>query len=836
MINMWDKVLQQLPKKRPKAKHFSLDLETTTKVFNDSENVRYSRAYAWSGGYKDIFDDRYYLFEKKKGEPDSVLHELFTTLYRFNHVYVYVHNLNNFDWKFIIDYLILEQGYTFLREQQDYRGNLDRVIVWNTQGFTVYNRTRMYSFIDTTAFWQHRLRKLGENLSESTGLNFLKGETPDYETLDDVEARSETQVESDQEYLKQDIRILAEQLKTSKQWKYVEQGYYTRSASSFTEMTDDYVDLNKETYFKPRNRFRMFNKRNLLPWESFEGYEEVKGKQEPIIKEQSKQPEINRLKELYETDYEKFIEKASVYMTDSFEIKYGERWQAWEYDEEVIEDIAGFNERGSSYKKEKQRQYNLKYNMNKWLKKIYRGGMTFVNPDIANKLLELKGQSYDANSMYPGIMVEERLPGKSIGRSTASEEKPLSLDILETETLFIVEFKKIHAITKKGRLPIFKHRADVDDIPDKDKKYYQPLIIFENYGMTSVEYNYLKENYDILELEIKSVSFYEDMPEEEKQKIIDYIESKMTVKETSKGVMRQEAKDDVNMPYGMYAYFGKEVGEYTLDIDLDESGNKMLIKVRTGDKEIGRVQSDVQVGCFITSYGRVKIGTTANEVGLENVFYADTDSLHVREGSWTIETHPTKLGMWAHESDWNAGKFIRPKVYGENIELDDGSHEWDFVISGYNGQNMRIETFGLGSIHTSMEKTEVPYGIILQKKCNFIGGRDRFKPYKKYMENIKFVESEINKLSSYDENYYEKELQLIDLLYDDVWEDVQEKMIREFEKLVFPYTKWITSDERYEEYIERYKSEVKAVNEIEREKSVGLFEEILNGYEEESTV
>ena len=46
----------------------------------------------------------------------------------------------------------------------------------------------------------------------------------------------------------------------------------------------------------------------------------------------------------------------------------------------------------------------------KFIRESYRGGYTYVNPNIAGKHLKQKGQTYDVNSLYPSRMMYDMLP------------------------------------------------------------------------------------------------------------------------------------------------------------------------------------------------------------------------------------------------------------------------------------------------------------------------------------------------------------------------------------------------------------------------------------------
>lgn len=88
--------------------------------------------------------------------------------------------------------------------------------------------------------------------------------------------------------------------------------------------------------------------------------------------------------------------------------------------------------------------------------------------------------------------------------------------------------------------------------------------------------------------------------------------------------------------------------------------------VRGDDEKVPPVYT--AAGVFITSFAR-DLTIRAAQANYPVFAYADTDSLHLLqpEAPESIEVHPTKLGAWKHEYDFDSAFYIRAKAYLEHL-------------------------------------------------------------------------------------------------------------------------------------------------------------------------
>jgi hypothetical protein len=72
------------------------------------------------------------------------------------------------------------------------------------------------------------------------------------------------------------------------------------------------------------------------------------------------------------------------------------------------------------------------------------------------------------------------------------------------------------------------------------------------------------------------------------------------------------------------------------------------------------------MGVFITSYAR-EITIRAAQDNYAVFAYADTDSLHLLTTTQpdNLDIHPSRLGAWKHEYDFQSAFFARSKAYAE---------------------------------------------------------------------------------------------------------------------------------------------------------------------------
>lgn len=303
----------------------------------------------------------------------------------------------------------------------------------------------------------------------------------------------------------------------------------------------------------------------------------------------------------------------------------------------------------------------LNYEIDKDIRRAYRGGFTYCNPFYKNSSVG-EGEVLDVNSLYPSVMYKEMLPfGEPFFyEGEYQEDKVYPLYIQRLTCSFKI---------KEGKIPTIqiKHSRFVDNEYLTDSGI-EPVAL----TLTSVDLKLFLEQYDVWDLHYESGWKFKAM----RGLFTEYIDKWIKVKNDAtisgnKG-MRQVAKIMLNSLYGKFA------------TSLDVQGKipyleNDVVKYKLGEKK----EKDgvyLPMGAFITAYARDKTIRTSQAIkdysikkyGVDMYCYSDTDSIHtilpIEELVQFCEIDDVELGKWKHESHFTRAKFIRQKTYLEEID------------------------------------------------------------------------------------------------------------------------------------------------------------------------
>lgn len=302
----------------------------------------------------------------------------------------------------------------------------------------------------------------------------------------------------------------------------------------------------------------------------------------------------------------------------------------------------------------------LSYEIDKDIRRAYRGGFTYLNPLYKNKSVG-EGEVLDVNSLYPSVMYKEMLPfGEPffyVGEYKEDKVYPLYIQRLTCS------FK-----LKEGKIPTIqiKHSRFVDNEYLTDSGI-EPVAL----TLTSVDLKLFLEQYDVWDLHYESGWKFKSM----RGLFTDYIDKWIKVKNEAtisgnKGI-RQVAKIMLNSLYGKFAT-SLDVQSKIPYLEND------IVKYKLGEKGT-KEGVYLPMGAFITAYARDKTIRTSQAIkdysikkyGIDMYCYSDTDSIHtllpIEELKQFCEIDNVKLGAWKHESHFTRAKFIRQKTYLEEI-------------------------------------------------------------------------------------------------------------------------------------------------------------------------
>ena len=295
------------------------------------------------------------------------------------------------------------------------------------------------------------------------------------------------------------------------------------------------------------------------------------------------------------------------------------------------------------------------------------------NKDFSYKI-DCDGTVLDENSMYPDKLRHYPLP---FGKGKIYRKKDKNNFKLDKDKEFYINITvKGKVDLKKGRFPILRN-SDIPSLGFKNKELFTT-----NKGkcfsitLTKADYNNFLDSYNVKSIKVNKIVYFSttyglfDL-------FVDYF---YNIKSTKKGAEKQNAKLMLNSLYGK---FGTKCIN---DISIVSSDDGYLSYNTSANN--GKVLSDtvfVALASTITSLARQDLKTVAETVGVENVLYFDTDSLHLKISKNEVERvfkkiHKTKLGYWDIEGVFTKGIYLGAKRYAE---LLDGK-KWNVKCCGLN--------------------------------------------------------------------------------------------------------------------------------------------------------
>ena len=304
---------------------------------------------------------------------------------------------------------------------------------------------------------------------------------------------------------------------------------------------------------------------------------------------------------------------------------------------------------------------NLPYDIDKDIRKSYKGGFTYLNDCYKEK--ETKdGFVLDVNSLYPSVMKFEKLP---FGEPLFFEGK-YEQDLLYP--LYIQTFSCIFKI-KDNKIPTIQIKNNLAFIPNEYVKSSEGDIV--TLTLTNVDLELFMDHYDVEEITYHGGWKFKGIKGLFTQYIDYWSEQKIKAKKEKNDALYRISKLMLNSLYGKFGLNPDVRGKYPY---LNEEG---VVKYGMYPKEV-RNSIYIPVASFITSYARRKTITTSqaikdytlNKYGIDYYIYSDTDSIHLlkideTELSSFVDIDDYRLGAWKLESTFKRGKYLRQKCYIE---------------------------------------------------------------------------------------------------------------------------------------------------------------------------
>lgn len=303
----------------------------------------------------------------------------------------------------------------------------------------------------------------------------------------------------------------------------------------------------------------------------------------------------------------------------------------------------------------------LPYQIDKDIRKSYKGGFTYLNDNYKEKETGA-GFVLDVNSLYPSVMMYEKLPFGDPLFFNGQYEKDLLYP------LYIQTFSCIFKV-KENKIPTIQIKNNLSFIPNEYIKSSDGDIV--TLTLTNIDLELFFEHYDVWEITYHSGWKFKGIKGLFTEYINYWSTQKINAKKNKNDALYRISKLMLNSLYGKFGLNPDVRGKYPY---LNEDG---IVKYGMYEQE----QRDgiyIPIASFITSYARKKTITTSqtikeytlNKYGTDLYVYSDTDSIHLleideKELENIIDIDDYRLGAWKLESKFKRGKYIRQKCYIE---------------------------------------------------------------------------------------------------------------------------------------------------------------------------
>lgn len=649
------------------AKYYVADFEATIHPNVTTEQISANRkAYpteVWLAGLENIYDPNDRAITYSIGE---FLEDLFTR----DSATVFMHNLQGYDARFIIQHLIEKMGYRHLQANQLFTGW--KTLLGDRNSFTIYHSDgHVYNFYDSLNLVKGTIKTLGE----MTGVVSKGEETPLVEHGKSLEETPKadgtlwTWAEA-VEYLDGDLGVLAEVCRQLELPAMMDAGIRTQATLAYTSVFTP--GGNPVPPYTPEREFRALNT--------------CKGSSKGSGVKKAPTPRADYIDPLEDFDPDKL------------------RLEHMNNSKKLIE-LSNHVSRDS-----------------------YRGGVALANPAHANKWLG-EFTTLDVNSMYPYTYSTMALPRYFQGVAKGYKGIVTIEQLRElAEGFTIIKFKYLRARIKGDYMPTIKPRTDAAEtklLYNPDGKGAVNAVYSEEIDypitLTSIDVRYLLDFYEIEEAEILGAYTYArsgKLEEAFRNHCARWTKAKEQASiDLANGVpgakaRRYYAKLMLNAPYGK---LGQYIRQYpTESYQMTSEGySEQEAPSRTG----GRESADVVTASFITAYGRDMLARAVNRIGYSKVYYVDTDSITL-QGHWEAEElealglriHDTELGAWAIEDRGDACKFIAPKTYAK-----EKNGKVKYTMAGYANNDSFIpkEDFNAGMTITDKRSIRADGGTLI---------------------------------------------------------------------------------------------------------------------------
>ena len=303
----------------------------------------------------------------------------------------------------------------------------------------------------------------------------------------------------------------------------------------------------------------------------------------------------------------------------------------------------------------------LPYEIDKDIRKSYKGGFTYLNDTYKEKETG-EGIVFDKNSMYPDKMKNEKLP---FGEPLFFNGK------YENDALYPLYVQTISCIfeLKKNKIPTIQIKNNLAFIPNEYIKSSNGDIV--TLTLTNIDLDLFFEHYNVYEITYHGGWKFRAIKGLFSSYIDYWSNEKIKAKKEKNDALYRISKLMLNSLYGKFGLNPDVRSKYPY---LTEDG---IVKYGMYPKET-RDSIYLPVASFITSYGRADIIRSSQKIkdysmqkyGKDLYVYSDTDSIHClfnenEDLTSILDIDNYRLGAWKLESKFKRGKYLRQKCYIE---------------------------------------------------------------------------------------------------------------------------------------------------------------------------
>lgn len=333
-----------------------------------------------------------------------------------------------------------------------------------------------------------------------------------------------------------------------------------------------------------------------------------------------------------------------------------------------------------------------------FIREGYFGGLVFLTrTDSLYNEGKVVAETYDINSSYPDKMRRYGVPWGSMVRTTDYLNGCLGIYRVRVRSPDYLVVPILPHRNARGHMAW--NRGEFETVVTSEE-----LIFAARYG------------YEILDV-MEGYAF-----EDRIFPFSDFVDKCEAMRNQYKGRTEETlAKLIQNSSYGRFC--AKRLRKVVF---VPDSDNECIDAVPLGERGYFWVREEFnetmrvipQWGVFITAYARLQLLSQIYKVGVENVYYGDTDSITVRPGLGHLFDVGREYGQYKLEKEWVRFRAIAPKVYSGQIK----GGQWLGAAKGmprkvmeathwkqlYKGDKINLSYESLPSLRVAMQRGITP--------------------------------------------------------------------------------------------------------------------------------